>query len=58
MSIASELKAVKDELATLKASPAPMVDVTDLHSAIDALSAKVNGLTALVGTPDELNPPS
>ena len=60
VSIASELKALKDDVAAIKAAPAPtpMIDMTDIHAAIDALTAKVDSLTALVGTPDELNPPA
>ena len=60
VSIASELKALKNDVAAIKAAPAPtpMIDMTDIHAAIDGLTAKVDSLTALVGTPDELNPPA
>lgn len=60
VSIASELKTLKDDVAALHATPAPapMVDMTDIHAAIDGLTAKVDSMTALVGTPAELNPPA
>ena len=60
VSIASELKALKNDVAAIKAAPVPtpMIDMTDIHNAINDLNTKMASLTALVGTSDELNPPA
>ena len=52
VSIASEVKALKDEVANI-AHPAP-VDLTAITNSIADLNAKVDALTALVGTPEEV----
>ena len=57
VSIASELKAAIDDIAALKNAPASADDDSALSASIADLTAKVDALTALVGTPAELNPP-
>ena len=58
VSIASELKAAIDDIAALKNAPASADDDSALSASIADLTAKVDALAALVGTPDELNPPA
>ena len=60
VSIASELKTLKDDVAALHAVPvAPQTfDTSDIRASIADLSVKLDFLTALVGTPVELYPPA
>ena len=61
VSIATEIKTLKDEMAAIKAAPVVLpatADLTPLHDAITALTAKVDALATLVGTHDELDPPA
>ena len=60
VSIAAEIKALKDDLAAIKTAPVELpvtADLTPVTDAITALTARVDALAALVGTADELNPP-
>ena len=60
VSIASELKSLKDDVAALHAVPVATqtFDTSDIRASIADLTVKLDSLTALVGTPVELYPPA